>query len=126
MAMLDVKNFIDRLQWTVDHHFLHIQAQHDFMRAWAVQFELAYTDFRVIQMALQMSGPENHALLAKLAKNYEAIFQYEYEFAANGLAGFNAKYGDQIDQYKTLVTEFDGIIKEVQALQLKLESWKSR
>ncbi|ERL65026.1 hypothetical protein [Schleiferilactobacillus shenzhenensis] len=115
--MLDVKNSIERLQWTVDHHFLHIQAQHPFMRAWAVQFELAYTDFRVIQMALQLSGPENHALLARLAKNYEAIFAYEYEFAGNGLDGFNAKFGDQIDQYHALVTEFDGIIDEVKKLQ---------
>ncbi|MCI2172337.1 hypothetical protein [Schleiferilactobacillus perolens] len=116
--MLDVKNSIDRLSWTVDHHFLHIKNQHDFMRAWAVQFELAYTDFRVIQMALQLSGEENHPLLARFAANYEAIFQYEYEFAGNGLEGFNAKFGpSEIPKYEALVKEFDGIIKEIQALQ---------
>nr|WP_225350788.1 hypothetical protein [Lacticaseibacillus camelliae] len=54
--MLDVKNSIDNLEWTTTHHLAHIQNQHPFMRRWAVQFELAYTDFRVIQMALQMDA----------------------------------------------------------------------
>ena len=116
MPMLDVKKSIERLQWTVDHHFLHIQAQHPFMRAWAVQFELAYTDFRVIQMALQLSGDENHALLAEFAKVYEGIFNYEYEFAGNGLDSFNQKYGDEIEQYLQLVKQFDGIIDKIKAI----------
>jgi hypothetical protein len=52
--MLDVIGAVKNLQWTTEHHYLHIRNQHDFMRAWAVQFELAYTDFRIIQMALQI------------------------------------------------------------------------
>lgn len=53
--MLDVSDSLDRLAWTTEHHYRHIAAQHDFMRAWAVQFELAYTDFRTIQLALQLA-----------------------------------------------------------------------
>ena len=63
--MLDVKDSVNRLAWTTEHHFLHIQARHDFMRAWAVQFEMAYTDFRVIQMALQLGGEQYHDLLKR-------------------------------------------------------------
>ncbi|MCD2256457.1 hypothetical protein FHQ08_06960 [Lactobacillus sp. CC-MHH1034] len=113
--MLDVKNSIERLDWTVNHHFLHIQAQHEFMRAWAIQFELAYTDFRTIQMALQSDG-SHHELLARFSYAYEAIYPYEYEFAANGLAGFNAKFADKIDDYKSAVDKFNDIFKEVKAL----------
>lgn len=115
--MLDVKNSIDRLSWTVNHHFLHIKAQHEFMRAWAVQFELAYTDFRVMQMALQLDGEQNHPLLARFAASYETIYNYEYEFAANGLDGFNAKYKDDIDKYGEEVDNFNQIIEEIKKLQ---------
>ena len=79
--MLDVKDSVNRLAWTTEHHFLHIQARHDFMRAWAVQFEMAYTDFRVIQMALQLGGEQYHDLLKRFAAAYEAVYAYEYAFA---------------------------------------------
>ncbi len=39
--MLKIEDSIDRLAWNTEHHFLH-QAQHEFMRAWAIQFELGY------------------------------------------------------------------------------------
>lgn len=41
--MLDVIKSLDRLTWNTQHHFAHIEAQHDFIRAWAIQFELGYT-----------------------------------------------------------------------------------
>ncbi|GAB6093409.1 hypothetical protein [Furfurilactobacillus curtus] len=117
--MLDVKDSIDRLQWTVDHHFLHIQAQHEFMRAWAVQFEMAYTDFRVIQMALQLGGEENHPLLKAFAAAYEDVYQYEYEFAAGGLEGFNAKFGaDDMTKYQAAVKTMDGLIEQIKAVKV--------
>lgn len=65
------------------------------MRAWAVQFELAYTDFRTIQLALQLAQ-DQHDLLVRFTGVYDTVYQYEYEFAANGLAAFNAKYGRSV------------------------------
>ncbi|ANZ61911.1 hypothetical protein AYR62_05230 [Secundilactobacillus paracollinoides] len=116
--MLDVKNSIERLSWTVEHHFLHIQAQHEFMRAWAIQFELAYTDFRVIQMALQLAGDSHHELLSQFSAAYEKVFDYEYAFVAGGLDGFNAKFGDQLDQYEAAEKETLGLIKQISAIDI--------
>ncbi|WDF81929.1 hypothetical protein PQ472_08330 [Lacticaseibacillus pabuli] len=115
--MLDVKDSVKRLSWTVEHHFLHIQNQHPFMRAWAVQFELAYTDFRTIQMALQLAGESFHPLLAEFAKAYEDVYAYEYEFAANGLDGFNAKFGDKIDDYQQKEETLLKVIAKIDATQ---------
>ncbi|WP_462400645.1 hypothetical protein [Lacticaseibacillus pantheris] len=114
--MMDVTDSIKRLRWTVEHHFLHIQAQHDFMRAWAIQFELAYTDFRVIQMALQLSGEEQHPLLGEFAKAYDDVYQYEYAFVAGGLAGFNDKFGDHMDEYQQAESKMLELIDRVDAL----------
>lgn len=115
--MLDVKDSLSRLRWTVDHHFLHIQARHDFMRAWAIQFELAYTDFRTIQLALQLSGEENHPLLASFAAAYEAVYQYEYAFATEGLAGFDDKFSGQMEKYEQAVKQIDGVLDQIEKLQ---------
>lgn len=95
--MLDVLGTINNLRWTTEHHFLHIKNQHEFMRIWAVQFELAYTDFRVIQMALQLD--KQTALLQRFTKAYDAVYQYEYEFVKGGLEGFNQQFGNQIEAY---------------------------
>ncbi|MFD1431076.1 hypothetical protein [Lacticaseibacillus mingshuiensis] len=114
--MLDVQSSLANLQWTVDHHFLHIQNQHPFMRAWAVQFELAYTDFRVIQLALQLAG--EHDLLAQFTKIYDQLYTFEYAFAADGLEGFNAKFGDQLTTYADTVKAFDAIIPTIAAHQV--------
>lgn len=111
--MLDVKKSIENLNWTVEHHFLHIQNQHEFMRAWAVQFELAYTDFRVIEMALQLSGDENHELLRQFATAYEAVYNYEYAFAAGGLDGFNKQFGDQINDYEKAKDNLLSLLQEI-------------
>ncbi|KRM71193.1 hypothetical protein [Lacticaseibacillus brantae] len=115
--MLDVKGSIDRLLWTAEHHYLHIVAKHDFMRAWAVQFELAYTDFRTIQMALQLDG--NHAdLLKKFAADYDQVFNYEYAFAAGGVDGFYTQYPNQsdLDAYKTAKDALEADINQIQAI----------
>lgn len=87
--MLDIQGSLKNLAWTIEHHFLHIKNQHEFMRAWAVQFELAYTDFRVTQMA----------------------------FASNGLAGFNEKFGDQLPQYEQAQQTLRKTIDQIMSLQ---------
>lgn len=115
--MLDVKDSVNRLAWTTGHHFLHIQARHDFMRAWAVQFEMAYTDFRVIQMALQLGGEQYHDLLKRFAAAYEAVYAYEYAFAAGGLAGFDEQFADKMADYQTAEQTLLKIIDEIKALQ---------
>lgn len=113
---LDVKKSIENLTWTVDHHFLHIKNQHPFMRAWAVQFEMAYTDFRVIEMDLQLSGSQYHDLLKQFAAAYEAVQNYEWAFARGGLDEFNAQFGNDIPQYEQAVRDFDGIIAKINEL----------
>jgi hypothetical protein len=42
------------------------------MRAWAVQFELAYTDFRTIQLALQLAQ-DQHDLLVRFTGVYDTV-----------------------------------------------------
>lgn len=114
--MLDVKNSIDNLEWTTTHHLAHIQNQHPFMRRWAVQFELAYTDFRVIQLALQLDSqyPE---LLADFSKTYEDIHNFEFAFAGDGLDGFNQQFGDQINVYASQVDHFEDLIDQLRDLE---------
>lgn len=114
--MLDVSDSLDQLAWTTEHHYRHIAAQHDFMRAWAVQFELAYTDFRTIQLALQLAQ-DQHDLLVRFTGVYDTVYQYEYEFAANGLAAFNAKYGDQLEPYRLAAEHLSQIIGEIRAIK---------
>lgn len=116
--MLDVKKSLDRLTWNTQHHFAHIEAQHDFMRAWAIQFELAYTDFRVVEMALQLDG-NHHDLLAAFAAAYEKVYDYEYTFVAGGLEGFNEKYGDKIEDYRAAANDFLKLIDQVRELNGK-------
>lgn len=109
--MLDVRGSIAQLRSTTEHHFQHIKNQHDFMRIWAVQFELGYTDFRTIQMALQLDGKIE--LLKRFAKDYDQFYHYEYAFAAGGLAGFNEQFGSEIAAYdqahQTLIATLDEI-----------------
>ncbi|MBT9671627.1 hypothetical protein GPK34_06245 [Secundilactobacillus kimchicus] len=114
--MLDVKGSIDNLSTTVTRHFAHIKNQHEFIRAWAVQFELAYTDFRVIEMALQLSGDAQHPLLAEFAAAYDAVYKYEYAFAGGGLEGFNQQFGNQIDDYEKAKDHLLEVIEKVKAV----------
>ncbi|MBS5819656.1 MAG: hypothetical protein KIC85_00635 [Enterococcus gilvus] len=113
--MLDVLGAIKNLQWTTEHHFLHIKNQHDFIRIWAIQFELAYTDARVVQLALQLDSQMD--LLQRFTKAYDAVYHYEYAFAKGGLEGFNQEFGDQIDQYEEAHTTFLAVLDELAALQ---------
>lgn len=113
--MLDVLGSLKNLRWTVDHHFMHIKNQHDFMRAWAVQFELAYTDFRVTQMALQLAGQTD--LLKQFTSQYNEVYQYEMAFAGGGLEGFNEKFGSQIPAYEAAHDALLGTIDEILKLQ---------
>lgn len=113
--MLDVIGAVKNLSWTTEHHFLHIKNQHEFMRIWAVQFELAYTDFRVIQMALQLDSQTE--LLQRFTKAYDAVYQYEYAFVKDGLEGFNQQFGDQVDQYETAQQQLLAILAELMQQQ---------
>ncbi|AQW20720.1 hypothetical protein PL11_001705 [Lentilactobacillus curieae] len=115
--MLDVKDSIEKLSWSVNHHFLHIKAQHDFIRAVAVQFELAYTDFRTIQMALQLAGEEQHSLLASFTKAYDDVYAYESVFAMRGLDEFNSEFPDKIEDYQQKVDKFNEELDKVRELQ---------
>ena len=113
--MLDVLGSLKNLQWTVYHHFMHIKNQYDFMRAWAVQFEIAYTDFRMVQMALQLAN--NTDLLKQFTTQYNDVYQYEMAFAGGGLEGFNAKFGDQIPAYETAHDALLATIETIKKLQ---------
>lgn len=109
--MLDVLGAINNLRWTTAHHFLHIKNQHEFIRIWAIQFELAYTDFRVVQMALQLD--KQTALLQCFTKAYDAVYQYEYEFVKGGLEGFNQQFGNQIETYDDAQQRLLAILDEL-------------
>lgn len=113
--MLDVLGAIKNLTWNTEHHFLHIKNQHEFMRIWAVQFELGYTDFRTIQLALQLD--QQTELLKQFTRAYDAVYQYEYSFVKGGLDGFNQEFGDQIDQYDQAHQELLAALQKIAALQ---------
>lgn len=111
--MIKIEDSIARLAWNTEHHFLHIQAQHEFMRAWAIQFELGYTDLRVIQMALQLSEPAQPELLSQLTAAYQQVYQYEYAFVAGGLDGFNQQFGNQIADYERAEKQLLNILDQI-------------
>lgn len=117
--MLDITDSINKLSWTIEHHHAHILNKHDFMRAWAVQFELAYTDFRTIQMALQLSGDENKKLLQDFTAAYDEVYKYEYEFAAKGLDGFYEKYANDLADYTDAKDKALELLKEISKVQAK-------
>ncbi|WP_203650766.1 hypothetical protein [Secundilactobacillus yichangensis] len=114
--MLKIDDSIARLAWNTEHHFLHIQAQHAFIRAWAIQFELGYTDLRMIQFALQLADPAQLELLAELTAAYQKVYQYEYAFVAGGLDGFNQQFGDQIDDYEQAEKQLLSVLDQIKAL----------
>lgn len=114
--MLDVKGSINNLTDTVEKHFQSIKSQQPFERIWAVQFELAYTDFRVIQMALQMAGDNHHALLVQFTSDYHAVYNYEVAYASGGLAGFNQQFGNQIEQYQAAKDQLIATIKKISSI----------
>lgn len=113
--MLDVIKSLDRITWNTEHHYAHIAAQHDFIGAWAIQFEMGYTDFRVVQMALQLDGG-HHDLLARFAAAYDKVYDYEYAFVAGGLDGFNKQFGNQLDDYKAAADDLLKIVDEIRQI----------
>ena len=114
--MLKIDDSIARLAWNTEHHFLHIQAQHDFMRAWAIQFELGYTDLRMIQFALQLADPSQPELLTQLTTAYQQVYQYEYAFVAGGLEGFNQQFGNQMADYAKAEKKLLQVLDQIKAL----------
>ncbi|GAX01364.1 hypothetical protein [Secundilactobacillus silagei] len=114
--MLKIDDSIARLAWNTEHHFLHIQAQHDFMRAWAIQFELGYTDLRMIQFALQLAEPSQSELLTQLTTAYQQVYQYEYAFVAGGLEGFNQQFGNQMADYEKAEKQLLQVLDQIKAL----------
>ncbi len=117
MTMLDVKGSINNLTTTTEQHFNYIQQQRSFTRAFPIHFELAYTDFRVIEVALQLTGEQNHALLASFAAAYEAVYQYEDAYATGGLEGFNDKFANNLNDYRQAKAKLLTIIDEINKLQ---------
>lgn len=115
--MLDIKKSYENLANTVEHHYQHIKNQHEFMRSVAIQFELAYTDFRVIEMALQLDGEQNHDLLRHFASAYEMVFQYENAFVSGGLEGFNTKFGNQLHDYELAKNHLLSVMTKIAKLQ---------
>ncbi len=113
--MLDVKDSIRRLAHTVEHHYAHIAAGHAFERQWAIQFELAYTDFRMIQLALQLDGHHSDLLL-RFTSAYDDVYVYEYAFAAGGLEGFEEKFAGRVESYKSDVDMLLATIAEIRAV----------
>ncbi|PWF99700.1 hypothetical protein [Levilactobacillus bambusae] len=115
--MLDVKGSIKNLSSTTENHYKIIQNQEPFTRAFPIHFELAYTDFRTIEMALQMTGDQNHSLLVQFSAAYEAVYQYENAYATGGLDGFNEQFGNQIPEYEQAKNQLLTLINQISQLQ---------
>ncbi|MDR1087688.1 MAG: hypothetical protein LBL23_00095 [Coriobacteriales bacterium] len=114
-SMLDVRGSIANLKWNTEHHYLHIKNQHDFVRIWAIQFELGYSDFRTVQMALQLTGRSE--MLKDFTKAYDAVYRYEYAFVQGGLEGFNQQFGTEIDAYDKAHQSFLAVLDELSKTQ---------
>lgn len=114
-SMLDVRGSIANLKWNTEHHYLHIKNQHDFIRIWAIQFELGYSDFRTIQMALQLANRSE--MLKDFTRAYDAVYRYEYAFVQGGLEGFNQQFGTEIDAYDKAHQSFLAVLDELSKTQ---------
>lgn len=96
--MMNIKSAVENLQWNAEHHYAHIEAKHDFIRAIAVQFELGYTDFRFIQTALLSANMDDK--YRAFTEAYEDFYQYESFFAMRGLEEYQMKYGDKLSDFR--------------------------
>ncbi|GEL15186.1 hypothetical protein [Pediococcus cellicola] len=112
--MLDVWGSLKNVQQTVQAHLAWIKARKSFERVFAVDFEMAYSDFRVVQMALQLAG--EMALLKRYTTAYSAIYNYEHAYVQGGLEEFNRQYGEKLADYEQTVVTLEQIIKEIGAL----------
>ncbi|QBO36917.1 hypothetical protein EQG49_10915 [Periweissella cryptocerci] len=106
----DISSSLANLVNTTQHHYAHIAAGHDFIRAWAIQFELVYTDFREVIRDLPADQ------VPAFTQAYQAVFSYEWEFVAGGLAGFQAKYPTKADleSYKKAVDDLVELAEKLQ------------
>lgn len=106
----DISSSLENLINTTQHHYAHIAAGHDFMRAWAIQFELAYTDFREVIRDLPAEQ------VADFTQAYQAVFAYEWAFVAGGLAGFQEKFPTAADlvAYKEAVDQLVALAAKIQ------------
>jgi hypothetical protein len=109
--MLTMQKSIDRLNWNTEHHFLHIKAAHPFIRQWAVQFELGYSDARLIQYYLETQG--NMELWQAFTDAYEAVYNYEYAFVAGGIEGYQEQFGTDTSDYEKAHDELLSVLKRV-------------
>ena len=109
--MMNIKSAVENLQWNAEHHYAHIEAEHDFIRAIAVQFELGYTDFRFIQTAL-LSADLNEKY-KEFTAAYEDFYQYESLFAMRGLEEYQLKYGDKLSEFRQAK---DNLLKVLETL----------
>ncbi|WP_225049109.1 hypothetical protein [Lacticaseibacillus kribbianus] len=108
---LDRTSALNNQQWTVAHHFDHIRQGHPFARQIAVQYELAHTDFRVLQLILQLEGQP--ALYADFTAAYEKVQAFEWPFIAGGPEAFSARFGTRLADYHQAVAAFDTVCEQV-------------
>ncbi|KRM10288.1 hypothetical protein FD16_GL001219 [Paucilactobacillus suebicus DSM 5007 = KCTC 3549] len=80
-----------------------------------MQFELAYSDFRVIQLALQLDGQKD--LLSKFTSQYNDIYKYEMAFVRGGMAEFDNQFEGQIDDYQKAEQSLLETLKEIRQTQ---------
>lgn len=118
--MLDILGSWKNLATTTQQHLATIQAQREFDPLFVVQFQLAYSDFRTVQLALQLA--DELALLKRYTQAYNAVYEFELAYVAGGLANFNAQFGSQIAKYQTAVKAFQEVLNEIKQLQPKDES----
>ncbi|MYV06121.1 MULTISPECIES: hypothetical protein [Furfurilactobacillus] len=111
--MVDVQDSVNRLMATANDHFTYIQAGHDFIRAWAIQFELAYTDYRTIDLALQFDGTDSNKLRKDFVSAYQAVYRFEYPFAVGGLEQFDEQCENQMPDYEVAVNQLDEVLEKV-------------
>ena len=95
---IDIKDSVENLKWNTEHHYLHIEQQHEFIRAIAVQFELGYSDYRTIQLALYLEHKDD--LLNMFTKAYKDFYEYESVFAMRGLEEFNHQFSYKMADFR--------------------------
>lgn len=95
---IDMTDSVANLKWNTEHHYAHIEQQHEFIRAIAVQFEIGYSDYRYIQMALYLENKDD--LLQQFTKAYKDFYAYESVFAMRGLEEFNKDFSWKMGDFR--------------------------
>lgn len=110
--MINIKSAVHNLEWNAEHHFAHIESNHEFIRAIAIQFELGYTDFRFIQTALISANMTDK--YEEFTNAYEDFYQYESFFAMRGLEEYNLKYSDKLDEFRQAKDTLLNVLKTLE------------